>query len=198
MNLYDELQQLQWKQLQHDKMYHSDIWCLNAHSRIKHMVLHLSKYGAQITVAYINEDDESIKKNFLDAIIICTSLFNILNTSIHEKLAAQLQLRSTNLLELTSELHQLEPNSSRLEAVGGFSANTAIMCKAVESTDHYEAYESRKAIVKAVTALWVLCLRELSKIDPEISVKDAIENRLFGVEEKNIHFKMMRNYKDGF
>ncbi len=199
MNLRDDLEHLQWIQLQHDKAYHSDIWCLTVQTRIKHMVLHLAKYSSQLTVASIKNDALTCQKNLLDTVIICTSISNILNVSIYEKLAAQFTLVSTRVSELPAELSTfLNRSDNDLEAICEFSSKVALLCKAIESTDHFEAYQSRDVIVNAVESLWVLSLQELNHIDPDKSLTAEISNRLYTVEKKNIHFSKMGNYKDGF
>ena len=79
MSLLSQLEEIQWKQLQHDETYHKDIWLLTVQQRITHMVLHLSKYSAKLTVAAFKEDCNVLRKTVIDALIIVFSSSNIFN-----------------------------------------------------------------------------------------------------------------------
>lgn len=199
MNLREDLQDLQWIQLQHDRAYHSDIWCLPVQARIKHMVLHLAKYSSQMTAAVIQNNFLIYQKNLIDTVIICTSSLNILNTSIYEVLISKFDVKASKLSELPKELssYTCEPNT-HLDNIGVISSIVASLCKAIESTDHFEAYESRKTIIQSLEDLWILSLQELFHINAGVSIQEEIANRLFKVEQKNIHFSNMGNYRDGF
>lgn len=79
------------------------------------------------------------------------------------------------------------------------SKETAALCKAIESTDHFEAYtaNSREVIVGAFKNILQIALAELAKIG-NLDIKAEIENRLYNVEQKNIHFQFLGNYRDGY
>lgn len=63
MSLFSQLEELQWKQLQHDEKYHKDIWLLNVQQRITHMTLHLAKYSAKLSVSAFENNEIEFKKN---------------------------------------------------------------------------------------------------------------------------------------
>ena len=70
VDLVESFDELQWKQMQHDKRYHEDIWILSVQNRAKHMILHLNKYSGRFFENLRDNDLEKLEIHLIDAIII--------------------------------------------------------------------------------------------------------------------------------
>ncbi len=199
MSLSKNLNELQWKQLQHDKLYHADIWVLPVQQRLKHMVLHLAKYSARLSVSALSvkstsgiSDYEAVLK---DIFIISISSINILNKSLSSIVIDNWGCPDeidTN--ELYKHIPKKELNNSDVISIALFcSKNSAELCKAIEATDHFEEFNSRSVILTALTEFIRLSFLVLGE-----DIEKKIENRLYEVEKRNIYFEKLGNYKEGY
>ncbi|VVN18790.1 hypothetical protein [Pseudomonas fluorescens] len=200
MSLLSQLEELQWKQLQHDEKYHKEIWVLNVQQRITHMVLHLSKYSAKLTLSALEHNIEELKKATIDSLIIVTSSTNIFNKLLSDFAVDQSEKDLSDINALASKLLKeesfdgYEPNISMAIKVNSL---TGRMCKAVESLDHLEAYPFKETLLDSLASIFrillaLACHLRIGKIE------EPIENRLYSVEKNNIFFSRLGNYKSGY
>ncbi|WEV50110.1 hypothetical protein OZX61_11985 (plasmid) [Acinetobacter sp. ESL0695] len=82
MSLVEIFDELQWKQKQHDKRYHEDIWILSVQNRAKHMILHLNKYSGKFFESLRENNLEKLEGHVIDAMIINFSYANIFQVPI--------------------------------------------------------------------------------------------------------------------
>lgn len=199
MSLLSQLEEIQWKQLQHDETYHKDIWLLTVQQRITHMVLHLSKYSSKLTIAAFKEDSEVLQKTVIDALIIVFSSSNIFNKLLCEIALSPLEADATEINKLAEYLYKSQkfdhfnPATSLSLSV---LEQTGKMCKVVESLDHLESVEFRGSIIDSLISLF----RNLLAFAYYIGIDDIalrIGNRLFQVEKNNPYFKRLKNYNSG-
>lgn len=195
MTLQEQLELFQWKQLKHDELYHKEISLLNVQDRIKHMVLHLSKYGAKLVLyAYENQSQE-YQNTLIDGLIISTSTLNTLNMNSASFLIGYEDSKLLTLQELAIQLFKIEL-SGTLD-IEPFNRNYLIsvgkMCKTTESMDHLEPIPFRESLIKETKFLFKQHLAILSQTADK-PIIELVENRLMSVEQKNIFFNRLGNY----
>lgn len=171
--VHSGLFQLQWNQFQHDENYHREIARLPMSERIKHLVLHLAKYGGGLAESIEAENHEEAKRSIVDAFIISMSLANVLNIKLDEKFSPE------DLWKCSSP----QPNQQY-----GFLTHYMIAvgraCKAVESLDHVELYPSREKLNNAA----VECVRLTASecLIRGIDISNCVYQRLSDIKLKNI------------
>lgn len=197
MSLIKNLNELQWKQLQHDKLYHADIWVLPVQQRLKHMILHLAKYSARLSVSAFcrardNGDHEAIIK---DIFIISISSLNILNKSLSSIIVDDWGCPDdVNLGDLYRLVPQAGIDKSDISSIAlNCAKNSADLCKAIEATDHFEDFSYRAVILNSVINFIRLSFLVLGE-----DIEQKVEDRLYEVEKRNIYFDKLGNYKEGY
>lgn len=201
MSLFSQLEELQWKQLQHDEKYHKDIWLLSVQQRITHMTLHLAKYSAKLTVAAIDKDVDEFKKTVIDCLIIIISSANIFNSRIYDIAISEQEQKLetlTDLANLLIDTEQLNAGESELlDFSKRITFNVGKMCKAVESLDHLEPFPFRQSITECLGLCFRVSLASLYTLTDE-KLETLFSNRLIPVERKNIFFNRLGNYESGY
>lgn len=201
MSLFSQLEELQWKQLQHDEKYHKDIWLLTVQQRITHMVLHLAKYSAQLTVAAFEKNEDEFKKTIVDCLIILLSSANIFNSRIYDISLNEAEKDFPDVKSLADYLVKIELDKSSNNRLGDFSRaitiEAGIMCKAAESLDHLESFSFRQTLVESLGKLFKTSLTALYLTTNE-ELEHLFSKRLVAVERKNIFFNRLGNYDTGY
>lgn len=181
-----DLSALQSAQHHHDQRYHQDIWCLPFNARIKHMVLHFSKYTGRFISADEAQDHSILIATLIDTMIITLASANMLNL----KLASLLGLEKTdkpNLRSIGKTLAASEfsatknPHQLAAYQLGKIAGR---MAKACESLDHMEAFDSRNVLEKGVLDISKLCLALAALLD--LDLIPLIHTRWEEVEAKSI------------
>lgn len=153
----DQIFLLQVKQKFHDEKYHQDVLALTLQNRIKHIVLHFSKY-----IGKLFEEIEQ-QKIYIDMMICCLALANALNIKL--------------------ESYHMNINNDKEDDVYKKIVMTiGKMAKACESLDHIESFPSRDILVKEVKGLFNLVLKTLSNLD----IEKMLIDRWSQVESRNI------------
>lgn len=84
------LDDLQYRQELHDRIFHSDIYTLAKPERLKHLVLHQCKYISRIYGAAqdlsFNDNLKLIRAQSIDGFIVVMSMMNVCNTLIMDHL----------------------------------------------------------------------------------------------------------------
>lgn len=200
MSLFNQLEDMQWKQLRHDENYHKEIWLLTVQQRITHMTLHLSKYGSKIIRAAFSEDTETLKKIAIDALIIVFSSANIFNAIIPKFALSKDELAEINLAALAQKKYNnydFKNADPKVLLALDISDCTGRMCKTVESLDHLEIVNYRDDILDNLSGLFSTLLAMCYSLD-EVDIAENIKNRLYAVEQKNPYFKRLGNYQTGY
>jgi len=201
MSLFSQLEELQWKQLQHDEKYHKDIWLLPVQQRITHMTLHLAKYSAKLTVAAIDNDSEDFKKTLIDCLIITLSSANIFNSRIYDIALSDYEKSLDNIGDLANHIINSEQNSAFDNTLLDFSKKISFhvgkLCKAAESLDHLEPFPFRQNMTECLGMGFRTSLAALYTLTNE-NIEALFSNRLLPVEKKNIFFNRLGNYESGY
>lgn len=151
---------LQWRQEEHDRLFHWDISCLSKQDQLKHKIFHLAKYQGQYLVAQAENDDERKERLIVDAFIIMVSMANNLQHALPATWA------------------------DRTEPGFGFDSiviTTARLCKIAEAMDHMEAIDFRQEYITALSTLMSLWA-QLPGIDA--LTRRTYLNRLIAVEKR--------------
>lgn len=194
MSLIEIFEELQWKQKQHDKRYHEDIWILSVQNRAKHMILHLNKYSGRFFEDLRENNLEKLEMHIIDAIIINFSYANIFQVPISKN------YENFNTINNLNELIKLYKNSNSKDILNiaiDFAISVGKMSKTIESLDHVEQHNYRENLNQYVfdiqDTLFSLCAYlNLT------NVEEKIEKRLYSVESKNMSFKRLGNYSSGY
>ncbi|WP_028672392.1 hypothetical protein [Saccharospirillum impatiens] len=164
-------------------------------STIKHMILHIAKYSSKIVVSNAEGDVTGVTRSLVDSFIISVASLNILNTSLSTYIIDELGLDAKDLNGVGAAFKEPIAHSAPI----AIAKETAALCKAIESTDHFEIYtkNSREVILSAYKNIAQIALAELTNLD-FLDIESEIEDRLYNVEQKNIHFQFLGNYRDGY
>ncbi|WP_339489451.1 hypothetical protein [Pseudomonas sp. EL_65y_Pfl2_R95] len=201
MSLFSQLEELQWKQLQHDEKYHKDIWLLTVQQRITHMVLHLAKYSAKLTVSAFEKNENEFKTTIVDCLIILLSSANIFNSRIYDISLSEQEKDFPDIKSLAGYLMKADYDKSSSDKLNYLSRAITIqvgaMCKAAESLDHLEPYPFRQTLVDSIGRLFKISLAALYMSTDE-DLDALFTKRLIAVEKKNIFFNRLGNYETGY
>lgn len=171
---------IQAAQQKHDLLAHKDILNLNAHTLLKHMILHFLKYSGKMAQANHTNNTALFSATLVDTIIICLATANALNVSLGKHIAD----RAFGLNELCSKLgsNVVEPAS----AYGAFALVTIAgrMAKSIESTDHLEKGNPRIELEALIIELTKEMLGVAGALKLELG--NEIEKRWKAVEAKSI------------
>ncbi|WP_410951742.1 hypothetical protein [Pseudomonas sp. S1(2024)] len=185
-----DIHRLQYKQLQHDQIYHRDIFVLSTHHKMSHFTLHLSKYASSMMEAGLAGDHVTVQKKLVDSLIILMSCANTLNMSL-AALTAECEPEKVRQgwAELTRSETGFSPETTHA-LICEFVVLKGHMCKAIEALDHIERFNSRETLEQSVTALWFVTLQALgASTNPEgaVDVEAAVRARLLSLEERFIY-----------
>lgn len=201
MSLFNQLEELQWKQLLHDENYHKDIWLLTVQQRITHMTLHLAKYSAQLSVSAFESNENEFKKTIIDCLIIILSSANIFNSRVYDIALNEREKEFPDIISLAKYIIDVEHPNLQIEKLSNFSKafsiQTGLMCKAAESLDHLEPFPFRQTLVEGIGRLFKISLAALYSLTDE-SLEALFSKRLVAIEKKNIFFNRLGNYETGY
>ncbi|MDH0627057.1 hypothetical protein N5D36_22260 [Pseudomonas mosselii] len=161
------------------------------------MTLHLSKYSSKIIKSAATEDFISLRKNIVDSMIIILSSANIFNFIIASNYTDSSAKTPHELGNLIASQYIEGKHGLTLEIAIEFSSMVGIMCKAVESLDHLEAWPFRESLTKSLSHLFEHTL-SLASIIGISDIASEISDRLYYVEQKNPYFEELGNYKEGY
>lgn len=158
-----------WRQEEHDRLFHADIYTLDRHRRLAHLVLHMAKYNGKLLQAKSNKE---VCEVAIDAMIVLTSIFNTIGRVI-EKVPLNPAYETHNIETLVVEVGK--------------------MCKVIESIDHFEYIDIRTNLAVQSGILmqqwhdvWIAHRsNDLCEIYPYML------ERLIAVEQKNIHYEFI-------
>ena len=154
--------EMQWRQEEHDRLFHWDIYSLAKIDRIKHLVLHLAKYQGKYLVAQAEQNEVKKRGVVIDAYIVLMSLANVLNYTLKDS-------------------SEKVPGMSYNEIV----IETANLCKITEAWDHMESMNFKGEYIRSVEKLFRLW--SLLPVDGDIRWLDLLE-RLELIESKNFMY----------
>lgn len=189
MSSADELITFQEDQLRHDELVHKDILCLPIQTRIKHMVLHFSKYTGHLIEARETLNKDLLVATVVDSWIIVLASSNMLNLHLSEKLlpekAKYKDLQSLGLAFASS--NSILCNNSYDLALFELGKITGRMAKACESLDHMERFDSRGTLERCVIDIAQLLLAISAQL--EIDLPSLLFRRWEEVERKSIFYQ---------
>lgn len=192
MSTADELTVFQEDQLRHDELVHKDILCLPIQTRIKHMVLHFSKYVGHFAEARETLNKELLTATIVDSWIIVLACANMLNLRLSEKLQYEKgkyeDLHSLGQVLISSSF--ILSSSSYDLALFGLAKVTGRMAKACESLDHMEKFDSRGTLEDSVIDIARLLLAISAQL--EIDLPALVSHRWEEVERKSIFYQQDR------
>lgn len=154
--------EMQWRQEEHDKLFHWDIYSLRKIDRIKHLVLHLAKYQGKYLVAQAEHDQVKKRGVVIDAIIVMMSLANTLNYALKDS-------------------SEKVPGMSYNELV----IETANLCKITEAWDHMEPMNFKVEYIRSLEKLFRLW--SMLPVDQDIRWRDIL-SRLEQIEVKSFMY----------
>lgn len=158
------LLELQWRQLNHDELYHREIARLTVGDRMKHMALHLAKYLGHIAAAEAEGSATAATQHLVDIYIICLSAANTVNLDLGRVMESAYKEAST-VAELGQQLRagprQRQHNS--MEFTRALAIGVGQLAKACESLDHVEAFAFREGMQEAVCTVFELVVSEAAR-----------------------------------
>lgn len=189
MNAANELMNFQIAQLKHDELAHKDILCLPIQARIKHMVLHFSKYVGKLVEARQLQSHELLVSTLVDTWVIVLASANMLNLRLSEKLNSEdctfYSLHSLGQTFASSDfINSSNPYELALFELGKI---TGRMAKACESLDHMEQFASRESLEQGVLAVARLTLALSALLS--INLPLLVSHRWKEVERKSIFYR---------
>lgn len=192
MTAVELLEKLQFKQLRHDELYHSDICLLRIQARIAHHTLHLGKYSgkmAQALVAKEGIDAPGLVKTVLDALIIVMSSANTLNLPLWKVAGTEEDLQGA--------LHGSWVPGDVAAHILSYVIIVGKLAKAVEALDHVESFDSRTAYEYNLKSLWIVLLK-FWRLLTDQPLEAALTARMVSIESKNIYYRRQLKYVDDY
>jgi hypothetical protein len=187
MTAATELTNLQVEQLQHDEFAHKDILCLPIQTRIKHMVLHFSKYVGKLVEARQLQSHELLVSTIVDTWIIVLASANMLNLKLSERLNSE-DRAYQNLNSLGQTFVHCIASSDPFDlALFELGKITGRMAKACESLDHMEGFSSRESLEEGVLEIARLSLAVSALL--QINLLPFVSHRWKQVERKSIFYQ---------
>lgn len=192
MSIRDRLLSLQWAQLKHDQSYHQDILILPPVQRIKHMVLHNTKYAAYFFSAVETRDYDRLIRALVDSFVIGLATANALNQDLGRDLP---EISASVLPEETvgqTADPQRDPQDP-LWIVRQFVFHNGRFAKICESWDHLEAVPFREGMKACNLALFKTVLTEIEARN--LDIESAYKSRIREVEARSIFDDYSRKCK---
>ena len=193
MNATQQLQALQFKQLEHDQLFHPDILCLPVQRRACHMALHFAKYAGKLTIAKQEQNRELLLETLNDVFIICLSTSNMFNKNISEfeglnKINSNLSINDIGQkLTATDNISKEDVFTFSTEMI---TIEAGKMAKAIESLDHLENFPYREELLSSLAVIVETVLISLSFMN--VDIIDTVLSRLDFVERKSIFYSYYR------
>lgn len=143
-----DFHELQLTQYKHDSNYHQDIICLRTSERVKHLILHFTKY-----LGRFHEQGFNVK-TITDTLICCLSLANTLGIKIN---SSEMTFQSSVTFD---------------SFLKSYAISIGAMAKAIEATDHLEAFDTKETLNKELYILLevVTGFSLKQKMDPVSSI----------------------------
>lgn len=202
---------LQFRQLEHDKRYHKDIFVLSPKETMVHMTMHMAKYLGQLygiapwTDGWTNAQAyASTRKTYVDTLIIVMSCANALHIDLHAKTQAILADGIPCNIDALTQAFARSHHVDHLNRVAGhYVQSVGKLAKALEALDHIEDFPSRKTMEEEVFFIWQIAIQAVGVLDkqrlePNPSVAQAISERLTAVEKRNHHWERLGLYNNDF
>lgn len=155
--------EMQWRQEEHDKLFHWDIYSLSKPNRLKHLIFHMAKYQGKYLEQYAVGNQVKKREVVIDAFIVLTSMANVLGYKIQGIAVAS-------------------PGFSFNEIV----IETGRLCKVIEAWDHMESLDFKTEFIRLIENLWRLW--EMLPVDEDIRWQHMLA-RLEFVESKAFMFQ---------
>lgn len=149
--------------MEHDQNFHSDIYSLRPHDKVKHLTLHVVKYMGRLAITK-TQDEEALKRIFTDSLIVCISLANTFNLRLDEdyeqKMDTNIRPIARNLLTQYVSKRDLEEHSPIVGHVitGDMVELMGKASKAIEALDHLEDYPYVKELKNFVREYFKILL----------------------------------------
>src|SRR6266481_907756 len=188
MSTLDDLINLQYEQIRHDELAHTDILSLSTKERVTHMTLHFAKY---VGALFQNIDDQRFQQVLIDALIIALASANCLNVHLSERIKEMKGVRSFD--ELTRAI-SIDHHNVRDALLRQLAIATGSMAKACEALDHQERGDWRARLEQEVTqiACIVFCAAHVLKLN----FTDQIRTRWRVVERRSIFYSLQNGDRD--
>jgi hypothetical protein len=181
---------MQWRQLNHDELYHREIARLSVGDKMKHMTLHLSKYLGNLVEAVEAHDACCIEHQIVDAVIIITAAANTVNLNVAQSLGPivdQVGSLSELGLSLPSDRRRNDPEGWLVKQL---AIKIGRLAKACESLDHVEAYPFRERMQECLLDLYKLIISEAAL--RQLDIEARIEGRLDSIRSRHVFDCFMR------
>jgi hypothetical protein len=171
---------LQYRQELHDRLFHTDIYTLNKHHRLVHLVLHQCKYVAHLhttireygIVGELNIHDNNRRRLeilVVDGFIVAFSMMNTCNYQFEE-------FMSSEGWDGDAPLNLL------IRHVG-------ILAKAIEDVDHMGQKNPLKTVIESVEVMMAAYYELWKQVGGDFRyLMKRIYDRLIEVEKKNIFY----------
>lgn len=193
MSAKQQLTQLQFIQLEHDKYFHPDILSLPVQRRVCHMTLHFAKYAGKLTVAKHNHDRDSLLMTLVDVFIICLTVGNMFNKRLSDLDSLFALQDEQNISDFAKRLTVSEKISKEdifTYASEMLTIEAGKMAKAIESLDHLESYPYKESVLDSLSKIVEIVIVSFSFMN--VDVYSKICSRLEAVEKKSIFYSMYR------
>lgn len=193
MNAKRQLQKIQFRQLEHDKLFHPDILCLSSQKRAAHMAFHFAKYAGKFVEAKQSQDRELLKATLIDSFIITIAISNIFNRRLSDFSCVKGLVDNIKLSDLAKSIAS---NSSASENnIFSYTADEVTIAsgkiaKAIESLDHFENFDYVNNILCSVDS--ILRTIFVSSLFLNIDLISETNSRLNSVEQKSIFYDEYR------
>ena|SRR5258706_10183973 len=182
MSNLDDLINLQYEQLQHDELAHTDILSLSTKERVTHMTLHFAKY---VGALFQNVDDQRLQQVLLDALIITLASANCLNVNLSERVKEMKSVRSYD--ELARAMN-IDHHNVREALLRHLAIATGSMAKACEALDHQERGDWRARLEQETTQ--IACIVFSAAHVLKLNFADQIRARWRAVEKRSIFYSL--------
>lgn len=169
MRIINSLTELQRQQQTHDFSSHWDIVCLPAPDRLKHMVLHFSKYVGRLAAS--PHDLLLFQSTVIDTFIIALATANALNVDLGTKCP---------IPQEDNERREIPGTRDRFFL--SLAAATGQMAKACEALDHIERFNSRQELETGVITICNSCLQAAA--EARIPLGEGVPMRWKEVESR--------------
>lgn len=167
--MIDLTRDMHWRQEEHDRLFHWDIFSLSKHDRLKHLTLHLAKYQGKYLASQAAADDGKKFGTVVDALIVLLSMANVIGYKIKNSAEPSVGFSYDSIIIETSNL-----------------------CKVIEALDHMESLDFRQEIQKAIEKL--VYLWQVVPTDRAVTWNDMLA-RLEFIESKYFMYDhVIENY----
>lgn len=184
------LLELQWRQLNHDELYHREITRLTVGDRMKHMALHLAKYLGHIVEADAEGAAEPATQHLVDAYIICLSAANTVNLNLGGAIPDACAEAMT-VSELGQQLiSTVPPRHNTVDFAGALAIGIGQLAKACESLDHVEAFAFRERMQAAVRMVFEVIVAEAARRG--VDLETATQSRQDSVRARHMFDGFLR------